>query len=176
MNAKYASLVSEEELEALQLAERFGLEIAFDVIDRPLVVGHSRKVSYAFAKHKSLLPIEEREDGSLVVAFSKPADLEAIEEVRCLTGQVIEEVFCPKSQLERAIERCYHRQGSEMLADLEEGEETAGGADDEEYDLLEQASNSPVIRMLNAILAEAIQQGASDIHFEPLEKGLIVRY
>ncbi len=174
MNAKYALLNSEDEIEALKLAERFGLEVAFEVIDRPLVVSHSRKVPYAFAKQKSLLPIDETEDGTLVVAFSKPADLQAMEEVRCLTGLPILEVFCPKSQLDRAIEKCYRAQGDEMLHHLED--EAKGEANDEEYDLLEQGSNSPVIRMLNAILAEAIQQGASDIHFEPQERGLIVRF
>ena len=176
MNAQLTLLNGDKEREALELARRFGLEVAFEVLDRPLVVQQMRKLPYAFAKQKGILPIEELEDGTLLVACSRPADLEGLEEVRCITGKAVKEVFCPWSQLQKAIERCYHRQSDEMLADL--SEEAVSNLDDMdgEYDLLDQESSSPVIRMLNAILAEAISQGASDIHFEPLEKNLVVRY
>ncbi len=46
----------------------------------------------------------------------------------------------------------------------------------EGYDLLAQTADSPVIRLLNMVMTEAIQQGASDIHFEPSEQGLVIRY
>ena len=84
-----------------------------------------------------------------------------------------------KATLEEAIERCYHQKenaASEYIASLQN--ESQGIQVDEEdgYDLLEKAAESPVIRMLNVMLTEAIQQGASDIHFEPMENGLGVRY
>lgn len=175
MTAKCALLSNEKERDALNLAERFGMDVLFEVIDYPLVQQQISKLPYAFAKQKGILPIDESPDGILTIALACPSDLEALEEVRCLTGQPIREVFCPLSQLEKAIERCYHRRDDDAFA-TEGDEDTSIDGLDEAYDLLEQESSSPVIRMLNAILAEAIQQNASDIHFEPLEKGLVVRY
>ena len=77
-----------------------------------------------------------------------------------------------------AIEQCYHQgegEASAYLATLREEEKNIEESD-EEYDLLASDTSSPVIRMLNMMLSEAIKQGASDIHFEPQEKGLVVRY
>ncbi|MCB1118203.1 MAG: Flp pilus assembly complex ATPase component TadA, partial [Chlamydiia bacterium] len=155
-----------------ELAERFGLVVVNDLSEYPLVSGQIRKIPYAFAKQRGVLPIEEKEN-AWIVAISNPADLEALEELRCMAGTTIEEVFCPKSILERAIERCYHHQDEPKAS---EEKEVSVETSDEEYDLLSQQSSSPVIRLINSILADAIQQGASDIHFEPLERGLNVRF
>ncbi len=164
--------LSELDQEQAELAERFGLSVVNDLSTYPLVSEQIRKIPYAFAKQKSVLPIEEKEN-ALVVAISNPADLEALEELRCLVNTTVEEVFCPKSVLERAIERCYHHQDEPKAT---EEKEAILETREEEYDLLSQQSSSPVIRLINSILANAIQQEASDIHFEPLEKGLNVRF
>ena len=161
-----------EEKESIELAERFGLEVLDDVTDYPLVVKQECKVPYGFAKQRGVLPLCVEGD-DLIVAISNPADLEALEEVRCLVDQNIKEVFCHKSALERGIERCYHTHETTQTT---EDTTVAVAASDEDYDLLSQESNSPVIRLLNAILADAIAQGASDIHFEPLERSLNVRF
>ncbi len=114
----------------------------------------------------------------LLVAMKEPFDLEAIEEVRCLTHRAVRTLIAPKLALEEAIEKCYHQkenEASEYMASLQ-SENPLSDSEEEGYDLLEKNSESPVIRMLNVMLAEAIQQGASDIHFEPMENGLSVRY
>lgn len=136
-----------------------------------------QKIPYLIAKNRQLLPVAE-EEGLLIVALTNPLDLEAIEEVRCLTGQKIREIATSISALEEAIELCYHQKddvASDLIATLKEN---AAGIqiETEGYDLLEQSSDSSVIRLLNALLTEAIQQGASDIHFEPQEEGLSIRY
>src|SRR5207249_3765497 len=155
------------------------IQVVLSVLDYPFIQEKKQIVAYSFAKNHSLLPLSE-DDSGMLVAFAHPLDLETIEEARCLTGKEIKEILCPKSALEEAIESCYHRkenEASEIIASLRQGmaapvkeEETEG------YDLLEQKSDSPVIRMLNVMLLEAIQQGASDVHFEPLENGIGVRY
>lgn len=159
------------------LSTRFGIPLAVDLSDFRFVREKIHLIPYAFAKNRLLLPVEEQE-GVIWVARADPYDLDAIEEVRCMTGKGVKEFLSPREILEEAIERCYHQKenaASQLIESLQQvkiGEEEEG----EGYDLLAQKADSPVIRMLNMMLMEAIQQGASDIHFEPLEKGMGVRY
>jgi general secretion pathway protein E len=158
------------------LCHQFGISYHTSLKSFPFVQNRVQKIAYAHAKARSVLPVAE-EAGVLIVALADPLDLEAIEEVRCLTGMAVREVCVPKEALEEAIELCYHQRedtASELLASLRD--KSSKEVSKEGYDLLEQTSDSPVIQFLNAILAEAIQQGASDIHFEPLEQGVGVRY
>lgn len=160
-------------------AERFGLESVYDLSSFSFIRNKVQRIPYAFVKERLALPVDEKE-GKLVVAISHPYDLEALEEIRCLTGMDTEEIFCPQPQLEEAIEKCYHqgeKDTSQFIEGLkkEEGKVTIQEKEDE-YDLLNSKEASSVIRLLNMILREAIQQGASDIHFEPLENELAVRY
>ncbi len=165
--------------ETLQvLGERFGLEVVCDLSAFKFIQEKREVVPYAFAKQRALLPLDEGADGLLLVALTNPLDLEALEEVRALTGREIREVLCSQEVLDEALARCYHQRenvASEVIASLQQN--SSGSSEDEDgYDLFEKQAESPVIRMLNAMLLEAIQQGASDIHFEPLEQGIGVRY
>ncbi|HSX25502.1 MAG TPA: type II secretion system ATPase GspE [Chlamydiales bacterium] len=159
------------------IAERFGLPIHEEVAHFSFVRDQVSMIPYLFAKQKQLLPVDQNEKG-VIVAVADPLDLESLEELRLLLKKAIQPIYCPKASLEAAIERCYHQREEEtkrLFTDLErsslQNEEPLEG-----YDLLERADHNPVIRMVNSILIEAIQQGASDVHFEPTEEGLLVRY
>ncbi len=161
-----------------EIARRFNLPYFTDLSEFHFVKEKITPIPYAFAKNRHLLPLEEKE-GVLLVAMIHPFDLELIEEVRCITHKEICVAVALKTALDESIERCYHQrenEASEYIASLT----TEGKGDqidvEDGYDLLEKNTESPVIRMLNVMLAEAIQQGASDIHFEPMENGLGVRY
>lgn len=160
-------------------AKRFGLESIYDLSSFPFIKNKIHKLPYPFVKEKLALPIDEKE-GKLVVAIAHPYDLETLEEIRCITRSDIQEVFCPKPQLEEAIEKCYHqdeKEASQFIEGLKkEGSKEISKDKQDEYDLLEYQEDSPVVRLLNMILIEAIQQGASDIHFEPLECEMGIRY
>ncbi|NGX36963.1 MAG: Type II secretion system protein E [Chlamydiae bacterium] len=158
----------------------FGLSVIGDLFDYPFVKNNEQILPYEFAKANTILPLKE-EGGVLTVAISDPLALEALEDVRLMTGKEIKEVLAEKEELEGAIEQCYHQSEaatSQLFDSLHKNASEVQIEDESEgYDLLGQkSSDSPVIRMLNAILQEAIQQGASDIHFEPLEITLSVRY
>ena len=161
------------------LAKQFGLKAIFDLSSFPFVQGKIRKLPYNFVKQKLVLPLEEQ-NKKLLVAISRPYDLEVLEEIRCLTKMEVKEVFCPQSQLEKAIEICYHQGENEAHDFIEKLSREESHLDEEKPkendDLLNLKDNSPVIRLLNMIIAEAIQQGASDIHFEPLEDKIALRY
>lgn len=134
-------------------------------------------IPYKTAKTRRALPVAE-EGEKLIVALEDPLDLETIEEIHFLTGKKISEICTTKEALETAIEQCYHQKegtASTLIASLKESSVTTT-LELEGYDLLAQTSDSPVIQLLNVVMAEAIQQGASDIHFEPNEKGVSIRY
>lgn len=162
------------------IASDFGLQVVEDLFDYPFVKNREQILPYEFAKSHLALPLEYR-DEVLLVAIADPLALEVLEEVRLLTGKEVQDVLASREMLEAAIEQCYHQSEeatSKLFSSLRENASANLPEDDEEgYDLLGQKStDSPVIRMLNAILLEAIQQGASDIHFEPMEASLSVRY
>lgn len=162
------------------MTDSFGLQVVETLFDYPFVKGREQVLAYEFAKENLILPLAE-EEGVLVVAIADPLALEPLEEVRLLTGKEVREVVADEAALKEAIEQTYHQNEgatSELLDTIrKEGNQEESVSEGEGYDLLAQKkSDSPVIRMLNAILLEAIQQGASDIHFEPLESSLSVRY
>lgn len=162
------------------LAEQFGMEIVSDLTSFRLPSEYYEKIPYTFAKKHVLLPIK-READVVVVAVADPLSLEPLEEMRMMLDSDIRSVYCHRDVILNAINLCYNQEkgaASQMLADLEEGREGGGlEGEDEVFDLLDrQRSQAPIIRLLNLILTEAIQQGASDIHFEPSPEGLKVRY
>jgi len=169
----------DQEKEDFLLAKRFGLKPVYDLSSFSFIRDKVRRLPYNFVKQRQALPLEEKE-GKLLVAISHPYDLEVLEEIRCMTGMDVEEVFCPEPQLKGAIEQCYHQGEKEASLYIEglkkEGNGHKEETGEEEYDLLSAQDNSPVVRLLNMIIAEAIQQGASDIHFEPLESEMVIRY
>lgn len=156
---------------------RFGIPSVDSLAEFPLVRGRVKKIPYALAKSRLILPLEEHEE-YVIVAITDPLELEALEEVRCLMGKSVKEVLTSAAALEEAIEKCYHQKEDAASELIEELKQSAGPVEieTEGYDLLENSAEAPVIRLLNALIAEAIQQGASDIHFEPLEQGIGVRY
>lgn len=161
-----------------ELAKKFGLSVVEEIGSYSLIQSQLSIIPYTFAKEKKLLPLSE-EDQFVTVAVSNPLDLESLEELRLLLKKQVNPVYCPLSLIESAIEKCYNQKEGEtkaLFSDLQTEEKAHSKETNEGYDLLERADHNPVIRMVNAMLLEAIQQGASDIHFEPIEDGLSVRY
>lgn len=162
------------------IAERFGLPIYEELHTFPCVRDKKTLIPYLLAKQKKVLPVEQKEQ-EVIVAVADPLDVDSLEELRLLLKKKIQPIYCPQSVLEAAIDLCYHQkeeEAQEVFSNLEKKEASLSGENLEplEYDLLERTEQNPVIRMVNTILVEAIQQGASDIHFEPVEGGLSIRY
>ncbi len=167
--------------DSMTRANVYGIPEAGDLAHYPLVQDKTPLLTYALARRTKILPLEKQGD-TLFVAVSNPLDLEGLEEVRCHTGYALKELYAPSEAIEKAIESCFDQKEdttANLLANLTKG----GGAslseikeESDGYDLLAQEADSPVVKLLNALLLEAIQQGASDIHVEPAEDGLKVRY
>lgn len=115
-----------------------------------------------------VLPLK-REGNILTVAMADPTDYFAIDNLRIYTGLQIEPVIASRSELKTMINRIYSLQGSvsevmELLPKFDDNEREA------------HLDDAPVSRMVNQILQNAVMVGASDIHFDPHEHNLVVRY
>lgn len=162
------------------LAMQFGMPIFADLSVSKISKERIKQVPYNFAKRNIVLPVKE-EGQTIYVAISDPLNLEPLEELRHIFNTDIKAVYSPKETILAAIHELYNREhgaASELIANLgDRGDEGKGEGDIEVYDLLDDAhQQAPIIKLLNLILTEAIQQGASDIHFEPFEDRLRVRY
>ncbi|MDH7577819.1 MAG: GspE/PulE family protein [Bacillota bacterium] len=108
-------------------------------------------------------------NGRLLVAMQHPGDIIAVDDLRILTGQDIQPVVVPDSELEAAIERYARTAASVEQAPEEEAEEQVVPEPDE-------AVEKPAVQLANSIFNQAVRARASDVHIEPLEKALRVRF
>ncbi len=145
-------------------------------IDKELI----QLVSFQVCERHKIIPVS-RAGNSLIVAMSDPSNLNAIDDIKFLTGYNVEPVVASETTILETLESLY---GSPELSydDIMEGfdETDIEVATEEEeasaIDLERASEDAPVVRLCNAILINAIKKGASDIHVEPYEKVLRVRY
>jgi general secretion pathway protein E len=159
------------------MAEQLGMEVYTHLTNLNVSKERFKQVPYAFAKKHIILPIKDNGQ-SITIAVSDPLNLTPLEELRFLLNCEVEAVYCPRDVILTSINDCYNTEdgaASELIANL--GDKNEDREEVEVFDLLDQSRHqSPIIQLLNLILTEAIQQGASDIHFEPSENGMRVRY
>ncbi|MCA9671854.1 MAG: type IV-A pilus assembly ATPase PilB [Myxococcales bacterium] len=128
-------------------------------------------------KHQCI-PIN-RAGASLIVAMADPSNIYAIDDLKFLTGYNIEVVVASEAAVEEAIQRYYDRVNyEEVMEGFDESEIDFTDDEDESnvVDLEKASGEAPVVRLVNLILINGIKKGASDIHLEPYEKKLRVRY
>jgi general secretion pathway protein E len=165
-------------LEALaeQLHLPFLRQVAAADLDRSLL----GKVPIAFAKRYELLPI--REVGGVVqVATAQPLATAPLDDVRLLLAKPVVPVIVPPRAIVSCINQAYERAGDsaeEVIEGLggESLDSLATALQDEPRDLLEAADEAPIIKLVNSLLFEAATKRASDIHIEPFERDLLIRY
>lgn len=161
------------------LADQLGMCICTDLSNLEISRERLKQVPYPFAKKHVILPIKESE-GLVTIAMADPLNLTPLEELRFLLHSDVETVYTPRDILLSAIHDCYNTEdgaASQLIANLTEKNDDGRGDEVEVFDLLDDGRHqSPIVQLLNLILTEAIQQGASDIHFEPSENGMRVRY
>ncbi|MBM3493696.1 MAG: type II secretion system protein GspE [Armatimonadetes bacterium] len=126
-----------------------------------------------FALRHHLLPIRQ-DDHTLTVAMADPLDIQSIDDLRLLTGFNIVPMLASPSDIRRAAEQLYMQQ---MLDDVQSQEMVSSEEDGLDVaDLQKMAREELVIQMVNLIINQSIQDRASDIHVEPFERELRVRY
>ena len=141
-------------------------------------------ISPEMVENYLLIPIRKTDQG-LLVAMANPLEIYALEDLRFITGMPIHIAVASQKDILEAIEKYYPKPGIESELDSEPriGEDIQiltrdePAADDmDERELLGLAKASPVVRFSKAIFADAIKLKASDIHIEPQQEGVVVRY
>ena len=152
------------------LADQLGVPLV--AIDGPPSVStETEALSPRFLRQSRCLPVG-RDDHTVTLAMADPLDVETIAAVRNCTGLKISTVLAAEQEILDAIDKYYGQSArgeTDLLADGSEASE------DLEH-LRDMASEAPVIRQVNAIIAQAVEKRASDIHLEPFEKEFRIRY
>jgi general secretion pathway protein E len=137
------------------------------------------RVPLAFAKHYQLLPLSQEND-TVTVAVVDPRELAALDDLRLLFGMPVRPLVVPKPALHEALNRAYDQTSQstqELLDTFDEKALELDAADwQEPRDLLEANDEAPIIRLVNSLFYQAAKERASDIHIEPFEQELLIRF
>jgi general secretion pathway protein E/type IV pilus assembly protein PilB len=168
---------AKEEHVLAALAEELGMELV-DLTKVTVDPEVLRTMPLKLVHRRSLMPIA-RENGTLTVATADPMDIYALDELQTLTGLKVVPVLASAREIARLIKTHFGVGGETVTAMVQErGEEIELleelEADDSE--LAKMAQEASVVKLVNEILIEAANERASDIHIEPEEDGLRIRY
>jgi general secretion pathway protein E len=137
------------------------------------------RVPLAFAKQYQLLPLTQQH-GVVTVAVANPREIAALDDLRLLFGARIEPVIVPQPILQEALNRVYDHASQSTQELLDTLDEKALDLDAAEWqeprDLLETNDDAPIIRLVNSLFYQATKERASDIHIEPFEQELLIRF
>jgi general secretion pathway protein E len=147
--------------------------LAADQLPKVAVAEERLQLSFLRANH--ILPVRA-EEGRLVVAMADPFNAEALGAMAYLLGCRIEGSVAAPGDIEKAIERLYggEKGGAQIAVEAADG--SAGASEEDIRRLEDMASEAPVIRLVQGLVTRAAEMGASDIHIEPGEDGMRVRY
>ena len=133
-----------------------------------------------FAKHNKLLPLERLEGGIVRVACADPTAVGALDDLSVILEAPLDIVLASSEQLVLAINSVYDRGSAHAAAAMEEMSDedmdTFAMDIEEAVDLLDAEDEAPIIRLVNSLLSQASKEHASDIHIEPGERDLVVRF
>ncbi len=131
------------------------------------------------ARKYKLIPIDKF-GNILTLAVSDPSDYDALQDIRFITNCEVESIIAPESQIMETLDKYYEKENelTEVLDNLEEtAMEVIEDQEDVDVGKLENLSeDAPIIKLVNNIITNAIVRGASDIHIEPYEKSMRIRY
>ena len=139
----------------------------------------SEKVPVGFARNYNLVALDEV-GGSVRVATCRPLDLYPMDELAGLLRKPIEPVLAPRVEISELINKSYAG-NSEVSDEVERDLEADGMLDtdlefDEKTDILNVATAAPIIKLVNTIVSQSLRMRASDIHIQPTEHKLQIRY
>jgi type IV pilus assembly protein PilB len=164
------------ELDLIQaMAKEIGLDFV-DLSDYPIDEEQARRVPASLARRHRVLVIGAQGDTTLV-AVANPSDMVAMDDLRTILGREFKPMVAAPSQIVEFIDKVYRVEAETESAAQEAAAVAAGEASGTEITNLETVvEDAPVIRFVNSILLQALNERASDVHVEPTEHDLRVRY
>jgi len=173
--------IDEEEL-LDALGEQFGIPVQPELngdVDAALTT----KAPINFIREYHMVPFKQA-NGVFYAAINDPANLLPLDDLRLLLGGPVLPVLCKRASIQKIIDSYFEQQGenaadmidSITMGDDEEGKVHSLDNIESERDLLDLANEAPIIKLINLLITGAIKDRASDIHLEPFEKDVRVRY
>ena len=172
--------ITEQEL-LNALALQLDLEVRESIDDKELRFDLVEQLPIQYLKKHEIFPFQS-EDGTLRIAVNDPLDLEVLDDLRILFGQnEIRPVLMPAREILSAINRTYGQANDtteQIMQDLGEEADSQHLFTELEVgeDLLDETSDAPIIKLVNHIFSQAVKSQASDIHIEPYQQHLQVRF
>ncbi len=155
-----------------QLAEVIAHELGLgyvDLLEYKINIQATTSIEESTAQRYTCLPIDF-EEGKLVVAMADPTNIYALDDIRLSTGYEVMPVVSAKEDIISAIQRYYH-------LDTDVVEEALEGKDFEDTETISGVvEDTPLVRFTTTMIVEAINRGASDIHVDPRENEVLIRY
>jgi general secretion pathway protein E len=162
------------------LGVQFGIPFWPDLPGEDLNAGFTQQIPIQFLKKYKMIPLTKDEDP--VVAVNDPLAFQPLDDLRLALGwNGVKTVLAPFSEIMSAINAVYDmgRDSAEEVIEGMHGEEDTAqimSQIEETGDLLDETSDAPIIRLVNLMLSQAVKARASDIHIEPYQKQLKIRY
>mgnify|MGYP000055682997 FL=1 len=197
-----AGIISREQLEqALQLQKNTGKKVGEILVEQGLVqekeivevlefqlgIPHmdldkhfidpdiSNLISEDLARRHLLIPVKVKE-GRLVIAMADPLNIFAIDDVKIATGMDVEVVIATSKDILSAIDQYYGKKNVEQAIEEFKKEFDFDNITEVDEKTLSEINNAPVVKLVNSIIRQAIRSKASDIHIEPFEHHVRVRF
>ncbi len=160
-------VVKENQL-AEVIARELGLEYV-DLLEYKINIQATTSIEESTAQRYTCIPIDF-EDGRMVVAMADPTNIYALDDIRLSTGYEVRPVVSAREDIISAIQRYYHLD-TDVVEEALEGKEL-----DEVEGISGVVDDTPLVRFTTTMIAEAINRGASDIHVDPRENEVLIRY
>lgn len=158
-----------------ELCKELGVDFIKDVPFNDVSADLIRNIPINYAKHHNVLPLKE-DDLGVTVLTSNPLNLKALDDLRIIFGKRIRPLVTTQGKLQEAINKVYEKSTSNLNG-LDEIEAEDYDLDDPIIDLLDAGDDdAPVIKLVNSLMFRAVKEKASDIHIEPYEKDMVVRF
>ena len=164
------------------LGTQLGLAVHTAIDEAGIDVSLVAPLSMGYAKDAEILPIR-KVDGVLHVAIANPMATSALDDLRVLFGQVrIEPFLVTPEVLNVAINHAFDRRAraDQVVDDMEKSDDAVTNIalelEDAAKDILDEDDEAPIIRLVNSILNQAAKEKASDVHVEPMEKYVLIRF
>ena len=158
-----------------ELCKELGLDYIKDIPYAEISTDLVRDISINYSKANGIIPYREEADQVLVFT-SNPLNLKSLEDFKVIFGKKIKPIISTTAKVQDAINKVYEK-STANLTGLDEIEEEDVDLDDPIIDLLEAGDDdAPVIKLVNSLLFRGVKEKASDIHIEPFEKDMLVRF
>src|SRR3989338_6114080 len=171
---KYLRLEDVLKALSIQLGFPFENHIEIEGIEPALV----DSLAINFAKENEILPLK-KDNGTLMVAMADPTNFYALDDLRLLYDCEVKPIIAGSYEIVNAINAVYNKttdKGQQAIDDLGENAGEIAQDFNEPVDLLDASDEAPIIRLVNSLLFRSVKQKASDIHVEPFERELVIRF